>query len=46
MAVVVIFIMIGFFLFSASVYNYSFGRLLFVSGLGPPSANHHKQSER
>ena len=30
---VVIFILIGFFLFSASVYNYSFGRLLFVSGL-------------
>ncbi len=33
LAVIVIFIMIGFFLFSASVYNYSFGRLLFVSGL-------------
>jgi amino acid transporter len=33
MAVIVIFTMIGFFLFSASVYNYSFGRLLFVSGL-------------
>jgi glutamate:GABA antiporter len=33
MAVIVTCILIGFFLFSASVYNYSFGRLLFVSGL-------------
>lgn len=33
MATIVCFIMIGFFLFAASVYNYSFGRLLFVSGL-------------
>src|SRR5260370_36277953 len=27
------FIFIGFFLFNTAVYNYSFGRLLFVSGL-------------
>jgi amino acid transporter len=30
---VVTFILIGFFLFNTAVYNYSFGRLLFVSGL-------------
>ena len=31
--IVVDFIFIGFFLFNTAVYNYSFGRLLFVSGL-------------
>ena len=30
---IVTFIFIGFFLFNTAVYNYSFGRLLFVSGL-------------
>src|SRR5207245_8128464 len=29
----VTFIFIGFFIFNTAVYNYSFGRLLFVSGL-------------
>jgi amino acid transporter len=33
LAVMVNLVMIGFFLFGAVVYNYSFGRLLFVSGL-------------
>ncbi len=33
LGIVVNFIFIGFFLFNTAVYNYSFGRLLFVSGL-------------
>lgn len=33
LGILVNFILIGFFLFNTAVYNYSFGRLLFVSGL-------------
>ena len=33
LGILVNFILIGFFLFNTTVYNYSFGRLLFVSGL-------------
>lgn len=33
LGIVVTLILIGFFLFNTAVYNYSFGRLLFVSGL-------------
>ncbi len=33
LGIIVNFIFIGFFLFNTAVYNYSFGRLLFVSGL-------------
>jgi amino acid transporter len=33
LAVIVDLVMIGFSLFAALVYNYSFGRMLFVSGL-------------